>query len=437
MPEIVRLEQQALRLEAEEGLFEARPFLLDHAPHEAGRENPLGHRRQDAVVRHARRAPALSGIAPSSDCSTASPPLRFAARARIFAKSAIGPPVARLCRIIRLQAIFLYFEPCRQPIQGSVGTHEQDRRRTCLALAGAQCVASLSDVEKRILQSAIDRKPVSRRHQQGLFDAARISATGSPIRSPASAAPGRSSSASSSFSSSGRSPTRAARTRRLRSLSLHLPQPDPLDDRRAAGAGHHDVAEPPGRARPHRRGARLRGQPQGGDRDHGAAREARRIAASRADRGARRRQGARRRCSTASNNGLARAIAPDDGYVPLADRQIRADRSLPRLRRGRRKCRDPRRFLRPPESVRALADLRRRFRRRVPRRHAAVPGRAPVFRAIRWSRACARKPGFAMPIGWCGAIPTCSSSPTATSTARAWSAGSLPVFPVSLLRGSC
>ena len=52
MPEIVRLEQQPLRLEAEEGLFEARPFLLDHPPDEAGRENPLGHRRQDAVVRH-------------------------------------------------------------------------------------------------------------------------------------------------------------------------------------------------------------------------------------------------------------------------------------------------------------------------------------------------------------------------------------------------
>ena len=50
VPEIVGLEQQPLRLEAEEGRFEARPFLLDHAPDEAGRENALGYGRQDAVV---------------------------------------------------------------------------------------------------------------------------------------------------------------------------------------------------------------------------------------------------------------------------------------------------------------------------------------------------------------------------------------------------
>jgi hypothetical protein len=32
VPEIVRLEQQPLRLEAEKRLFETRPFLLDDAP---------------------------------------------------------------------------------------------------------------------------------------------------------------------------------------------------------------------------------------------------------------------------------------------------------------------------------------------------------------------------------------------------------------------
>lgn len=32
--------------------------------------------------------------------------------------------------------------------------------------------------------------------------------------------------------------------RRLRSLSLHLPQPDAIDARRAAGIDHHDEPEP-------------------------------------------------------------------------------------------------------------------------------------------------------------------------------------------------
>ena len=61
VPEIVGLEQQPLRLEAEEGLLETRPFLLDHPPHEAGRENALGDRRQDAVVRNAWRSPHCPG----------------------------------------------------------------------------------------------------------------------------------------------------------------------------------------------------------------------------------------------------------------------------------------------------------------------------------------------------------------------------------------
>ena len=61
----------------------------------------------------------------------------------------------------------------------------------------------------------------------------------------------------------------------FRSLSLHLPEPDPFASRRHPGAGHHDVAEPSGGEGPARRGARLRGELEVGDRDCGAARKAR------------------------------------------------------------------------------------------------------------------------------------------------------------------
>jgi hypothetical protein len=50
VPELVRLEGERLRHEAEEGLLEARPFLLDDAPDKACREDPLRHLRQHAVV---------------------------------------------------------------------------------------------------------------------------------------------------------------------------------------------------------------------------------------------------------------------------------------------------------------------------------------------------------------------------------------------------
>jgi len=43
-PEIVGLEQQPLRLESEESLFEAGPLLLDDSPHETGCKDTLCHR---------------------------------------------------------------------------------------------------------------------------------------------------------------------------------------------------------------------------------------------------------------------------------------------------------------------------------------------------------------------------------------------------------
>ena len=43
VPEVIRLEEQSFRLEAEEGFLETRPFLLDHAPHEPGGKDPLRH----------------------------------------------------------------------------------------------------------------------------------------------------------------------------------------------------------------------------------------------------------------------------------------------------------------------------------------------------------------------------------------------------------
>jgi len=57
VPKVVRLEQEPLRLEAEERFLETRPFLFDDPPHEAGGENPLGHGGENAVVgdlRHRR-----------------------------------------------------------------------------------------------------------------------------------------------------------------------------------------------------------------------------------------------------------------------------------------------------------------------------------------------------------------------------------------------
>ena len=64
LPELVGLAAAARRLEAEEGRLEARPLLLDHAPHEAGREDALRHLRQHPVV--APAGPAPSGRGPSA-----------------------------------------------------------------------------------------------------------------------------------------------------------------------------------------------------------------------------------------------------------------------------------------------------------------------------------------------------------------------------------
>jgi hypothetical protein len=50
VPEVVGLEHQPLRIEAVKGLLEARPFVLDHAPGEAGAEHPLRHLGENAVV---------------------------------------------------------------------------------------------------------------------------------------------------------------------------------------------------------------------------------------------------------------------------------------------------------------------------------------------------------------------------------------------------
>ena len=54
-PELGGLEQQRLGIELEERFLEARPLLVDHVPHEARREDALGHLRQDPVVRQLRQ----------------------------------------------------------------------------------------------------------------------------------------------------------------------------------------------------------------------------------------------------------------------------------------------------------------------------------------------------------------------------------------------
>jgi hypothetical protein len=50
VPELVGLERQQRRFEAEESVLEAGPFGFDHAPGEAGREHPLGHFGEHAIV---------------------------------------------------------------------------------------------------------------------------------------------------------------------------------------------------------------------------------------------------------------------------------------------------------------------------------------------------------------------------------------------------
>src|SRR5690242_15221445 len=64
----------------------------------------------------------------------------------------------------------------------------------------------------------------------------------------------------------------------IRRVSVHLPEPHPLHARGIASAGHHDVAKPPRRQRPHRRRARLRGQSQVRVGNPGAAPEGGHIA---------------------------------------------------------------------------------------------------------------------------------------------------------------
>jgi hypothetical protein len=54
VPELVRLEQQLLGIEAQKRFFETGPFLLDHTPHEAGAKHPVGHGRKHAVVGDSR-----------------------------------------------------------------------------------------------------------------------------------------------------------------------------------------------------------------------------------------------------------------------------------------------------------------------------------------------------------------------------------------------
>ena len=49
-PELVRLEREPRRLEAEKSGFKTRPLRFDDAPGEAGREYPLGHFRENAII---------------------------------------------------------------------------------------------------------------------------------------------------------------------------------------------------------------------------------------------------------------------------------------------------------------------------------------------------------------------------------------------------
>ena len=135
--------------------------------------------------------------------------------------------------------------------------------------------------------------------------------------------------------------------------------------------------------------------------------------------------------STRIEQRLDRAAAlPDDRYAASADRAIRADRRLPRLRRRRRKCRDPRRLLRASEGFRAVAGLRGRLRRLLHRRHAAVPGRAPfASHPLVAAHAPQARLQPRLPAG--AALSEHSCSPTATSTACAWSAASSPAFRAS------
>src|ERR1700722_745564 len=50
VPEFVGLEREPRRLETEKGLLESGPFGFDRAPGEAGREHPLCHLGEHAVV---------------------------------------------------------------------------------------------------------------------------------------------------------------------------------------------------------------------------------------------------------------------------------------------------------------------------------------------------------------------------------------------------
>ena len=155
MPEIVGLEEQTLRLEAEEGLLEARPFLLDDAPDEAGREDALSHGRQDAVVGHGgergivRRRPEQRG-----QHGLAALALGGAGADRLEIGMADLP-------FDLPRAGMILCEVGRQGESSVEATHEQDRRRTRAPLAGPQADA-LTEAESRVLQSAIDRKPLSR-----------------------------------------------------------------------------------------------------------------------------------------------------------------------------------------------------------------------------------------------------------------------------------
>ena len=155
----------------------------------------------------------------------------------------------------------------------------EERSRTCLALL-ARSVASLSDAEKRILQSAIDRKPVSVDTNK-IIRPARISPTGSPT---SIARVGGSWTFILGFivflvvwtianamllGRDSFDPYPFIFLNLILSMIAALQAPViMMSQNRQAERDRIDAA------------SRLRGQPQGGDRNHGAAREARRIAAS-------------------------------------------------------------------------------------------------------------------------------------------------------------
>ena len=136
------------------------------------RRNTLCHRRTEvrsSVTLGQRRIVGAGDRAASTSTRIAA----FALGGALHGFSRNQPlalPCARHCRIIRLQHIFLYFEHVAKPIQGSVGSHEQERSRTCTRalLARRRCKPERC----REAHPAKRDRPQAGvgRHQQGLFD---------------------------------------------------------------------------------------------------------------------------------------------------------------------------------------------------------------------------------------------------------------------------